>query len=306
MPEKDPASGHVFIGGKPQVLSADQQSQAKLLVQHCKESHQERPARRGWMATIAGTTYRVQRIPEQLDGTAIYALRCIDDRSRNLVDLGMSPRVAELLNTPTLKDGIVLVTGSTGSGKTTTAATMIAERLRNHGGFAITIEDPIEHLLGGYYPDSGGLCYQVCLDAENDDFAPAIREALRSAPAMVQPMLLIGEVRGNEGAAELIRAGASGYLVVSTIHGASIPDAIRRLIAISQTKEAADMAAAALRLVIHQEITHHRLKTTVLYVNTPGIQSKIRTGKLESLTSDMQYQATQLRLERSLIHPPPQ
>lgn len=125
--------------------------------------------------------------------------------------------------------GLILVAGEMGSGKTTTAVSVIVERLKRFGGLAIAVEDPPETRLNGSHGQNGR-CIQIEADRNNGGYAEPLIKALRSGAEMI----LIGEIRDAETAVEVIKASINGHLIISTIHSGSITQAISRLAAMSK------------------------------------------------------------------------
>lgn len=152
-------------------------------------------------------------------GDICVVLRLIPWRIRTFQELGLGHHVQELLHRPR---GLILVTGPTGSGKTTTLATMIDYINRNRKQHIITIEDPIE------YRHSHNQCVisQRELGADVPDFTEALRRALRQAPDVI----LVGEMRDLESTRLAIAAAETGHLVLSTVHTNSAQETIERII----------------------------------------------------------------------------
>lgn len=207
-----------------------------------------------------GRAWRVYRDHSEF-GTQV-SIRRLPVDAPSLGDLQYSNLyVNEILRSQWLNDGgLVLVSGLTGQGKTTTAAGTIRTRLERFGGRAITVEDVIETTLEGRW--GTGSCRQILVNYEHKDtklqgFAGAIRRAYRSMPATRPGMLYIGEVRDAETATEVLKAAANGMLVVTTIHSFDTSSALLRLATLAEHAmgEAAHLALSqALRVVINQEL----------------------------------------------------
>jgi twitching motility protein PilU len=127
-----------------------------------------------------------------------------------IADLAMAPR------------GLVLVTGPTGSGKSTTLAAMIGHRNRNAPGHIVTIEDPIEFV----HADHKSLVSQREVGTDCDSFNTALRDALRQTPDVI----LIGEMRDIESATAAVHFAETGHLVLSTLHSTNASQAIERVL----------------------------------------------------------------------------
>jgi len=142
-------------------------------------------------------------------------------------NLGFPPIVASHLCSLGRATGLLLVSGATGSGKSTTLASLLKEFLSKEGGYAFTIENPIEMPLDGIYRcPSGdfGLCKQT--SAPGGQWEEGLKSALRSAPRYI----LLGEIRTPDVACLALQAAMSGHLIFSTIHANSVPDAVNALV----------------------------------------------------------------------------
>lgn len=206
--------------------------------------------------------FRVQRIVH-INGV-IFAFRRIKDKVPNLNDLGVPNVVRQILLHPNLKKGgLIILVGETGQGKSTTCAAAIKERLNVFGSFALTLEDPPELPLHG--KQGKGYCIQR--EVPSEEFAEALKGALRSYPTTNGNILYVGEIRDSKTAKEVMKAITSGHLVFSTIHGGSIQDGIERLVTYisgesmssGEGKNDRDILAGALRLVVHQVLVENPL-----------------------------------------------
>ncbi|WP_346769575.1 ATPase, T2SS/T4P/T4SS family [Cupriavidus oxalaticus] len=170
-----------------------------------------------------------------------YALRLSPKVVQNLGELKLGAEASQLLlDEDFRKGGLILVAGDTGSGKTTTAYATVKERLARYGGYCLTVESPVEKELEGFHGD--GYCEQV--DATNTGFKSEVASAMRKFPAETRSMFFFGEVLDEEAAAELARLIGRGHLVITTIHSATMEQAIEMLIALPS--EAAKLTRAAL------------------------------------------------------------
>jgi twitching motility protein PilT len=217
-----------------------------------------------------------------------FALRTLKDNIWPLARLQFRQAYNDMLMNGDLKrqGGLVLISGSTGSGKSTTAATVIAARLRKFGGFCLTLEDPPEEPLQGWH--DGGYCEQVQI--VNGDYRDALVRGLRCFPSKDRSMLLLGEVRNTVAASELLRIGVDGHLVFSTIHANGITEALQRLLNLAREDvgeyEARMLLANSLRLCVHQRLDNNIPQVTMLPV-TPQIASIIKDGTTMNLTDEI-------------------
>ena len=140
--------------------------------------------------------------------------------------LGFTLSVNKILQSLGDKKGLILVAGSSSSGKTTTMASMLKKYLQLEGGYAITIEDPIELPLSGVYKTIKGdlgVCHQTSL--EGKDKIEGIKNVLRSKPNYI----FLNEIDSSETAEEILKAATSGYLVIASIKAGGINDALKIL-----------------------------------------------------------------------------
>ena len=152
-------------------------------------------------------------------GTMAAAIRLLPDKIPTLDELHLPPALAELTNR---KQGLVLVTGPTGSGKSTTLATLIGMINRNHPHHIITIEDPIEY----YHENENSVFEQMEVGHDAESFASALRSILRQSPDVI----LVGEMRDPETMAAAVTAAETGHLVFSTLHTNDTIQAVGRIV----------------------------------------------------------------------------
>ncbi|MFL6256755.1 MAG: type IV pilus twitching motility protein PilT [Pyrinomonadaceae bacterium] len=155
----------------------------------------------------------------QQRGSVGMVLRVIPDRVRSITELGLPPVIERIAEE---QRGLVLVTGTTGSGKSTTLAAMIDHMNSNRGGHIITIEDPIEFL----HRDKKCFVTQREVDVDTRSFAEALRGALRQDPDVI----LVGEMRDHETIETALTAAETGHLVLSTLHTLDATETIRRIV----------------------------------------------------------------------------
>src|SRR3712207_2947660 len=146
-------------------------------------------------------------------------LRVIPDKVRSLADLGLPPSIEKIADE---QRGLILVTGTTGSGKSTTLAAMIDHMNSTRGGHIITIEDPIEFL----HRDKNSFVTQREVDVDTRSFAEALRGALRQDPDVI----LVGEMRDHETIETALTAAETGHLVLSTLHTLDATETVRRIV----------------------------------------------------------------------------
>ncbi|MDQ3037969.1 MAG: type IV pilus twitching motility protein PilT, partial [Myxococcota bacterium] len=198
--------------------------------------------------------------------------------------LGIPPKVLELCH---LSKGLVLVTGPTGSGKSTTLATLIDVINSSRSDHIITIEDPIEFV----HTNKGCLVNQREVGVHTNGFKSALRAALREDPDIV----LVGEMRDLETIAIAIETAETGHLVFGTLHTTSAPSTVDRIIdqfPADRQAQIRTMLSESLRGVVAQMLCKKkgggRVAAYEVLVATPAVANLIREGKTFQLKSVMQ------------------
>jgi twitching motility protein PilT len=200
------------------------------------------------------------------------------------------------------RDGLILVSGPTGHGKTTTSFALLADFLRRYGGVAITVEDPVEYALDGPVGDYG-YCYQVQVD-NNEDWATPLKRALRWTPRY----LFVGEVRSPRAAEQILRAATTGHLVITTIHAGSIEESFMGLLHLAEqaigTGAANYMLAQGLTAAWHQTLNANgpylRYVFTEENNNGDPVRSLIRENKIGMINSYIDKQIARMSVMRGV------
>ncbi|MBR2522908.1 MAG: PilT/PilU family type 4a pilus ATPase [Clostridiales bacterium] len=200
-------------------------------------------------------------------------------------DLGLPDVIKSLA---TAQNGILLVTGPTGSGKTTTLSAVVDYINKNEAKHVITIEDPIEYI----YPHNRAMIHQRELHRDTPSFAKALHSALREDPDII----LVGEMRDFETIKAAITAAETGHLVLSTLHTQSAAQTIDRIIDGSPVDEQATIRsqfATSIRGVISQQLLptadgNGRVLTTEVMVGTNAISNLIREDKVVMIPGAIQ------------------
>jgi twitching motility protein PilT len=190
------------------------------------------------------TRFRVNVFQQR--GTYSIVLRVIPNGVPTTEQLGLPPEVDRVAE---LKNGIVLVTGPTGSGKSTTLAAIIHTINRDHAYHIVTIEDPIEYL----HPHLQSTVNQREVGSDTSSFALALRAALRQAPKVI----LIGEMRDIETIETAMEAAETGHLVLSTLHTIDAAKTVERILGVfpkEQEQFIRRRFAASFRYVISQRL----------------------------------------------------
>jgi twitching motility protein PilT len=212
-------------------------------------------------------------------------MRSIPQTIRNLEDLGLPQSVENFAYLPR---GLVLVTGPTGSGKSTTLASILDVANRNRTDHIMTIEDPIEFL----HTHQRCVVNQREVGEDTNDFAAALKHVLRQDPDII----LVGELRDLETTSVAITAAETGHLVLATLHTQSAAQTIDRLIDIfppGQQRQIRAQLANCLQGVVTQSLVPRRDgagRTIVceIMMATPAIRNLIREGKIHQIPSFLQ------------------
>ena len=155
----------------------------------------------------------------QQRGSVSIVLRVIPDHAKSTSELGLPPVIDRIADE---QRGLILVTGATGSGKSTTLAAMIDRINATRSGHVVTIEDPIEFL----HPDKKAFVTQREVDVDTRSFAEALRGALRQDPDVI----LVGEMRDYETIETALTAAETGHLVLSTLHTLDATETVTRIV----------------------------------------------------------------------------
>ena len=212
-------------------------------------------------------------------------LRQIPNEMIPLKKIGLPEEINELLYKPR---GLILVTGPTGSGKTTTLTSMLNFINENRACHIIPIEDPIEF----YHNHKKSVFTQREIGADVPSFAEAIRRALRQDPDVI----LVGEMRALETMGAAITAAETGHLVFGTLHTTGAASTVDRMVGAFPTDQqgqirmqlSVGLVAVISQLLIPRIDKPGRVAAFEIMVNTPSIASMIRDGNTHRITSDIQ------------------
>ena len=225
-----------------------------------------------------GVRFRLNVFLER--GRVSAAFRMVSTNIPNFDVLGLPPVLARLAN---MHNGLVLVTGPAGSGKSTTLAAVVDWINRNRRAHVITIEDPIEY----YHSDIHSFVSQREVGSDTTSFAEALRQALRQDPNVI----MVGEMRDTETILTAVTAAETGHLVLSTLHTPNTVQSIDRILDTfsgDQQKQIRMLLSTSLRGVISQKLLQRsdgkgRVPAVEVLVCTSTIQSLILEGNTKEI-----------------------
>lgn len=259
----------------------------KTLIYSCMEDEQKRIFEENFELDFAVNipkvaSFRVNTFNQMRGIAAVF--RVIPEKAPTLEELDAPPVFKSLLD---LANGLILVTGPTGSGKSTTLAAMVNEININQKCHIITIEDPIEFI----HESKTSLINQRQVHRDTKDFAAALRSALREDPDVI----LVGEMRDLETIRLALTAAETGHLVMATLHTSSAPRTISRIIDVFPTGEKniiRNMLSESLQAVICQTLVKKasggRVAAHEIMLGTPAIRNLIREDKISQMSTIIQ------------------
>ncbi len=238
--------------------------------------------------SIPGTARFRVNVMRQLNGMGA-VFRAIPTTARTMDELKLPPAVRTLCK---VKNGLILVTGKTGSGKSTTLAAMIDDINRRVQGHIVTIEDPIEFV----HLRKSCLISQREIGVHAASFASALLSALREDPNVI----LVGELRDLETMSIAVTAAEMGILVMGTLHtngAAATVDRMVNAFPADKQSHVRTMLSTSLRGVVSQQLIPRtdkqgRVAALEILINTPAVANLIRQGKMDQLENAMQSGAT--------------
>jgi twitching motility protein PilT len=212
-------------------------------------------------------------------------LRQIPTKMLTLAEIGLPAQIKDLLFKPR---GLILVTGPTGSGKTTTLASMINIINQERDCHIITVEDPIEY----YHPHKKSVVTQREVGVDVPTFKEALRRALRQDPDVI----LVGEMRDLETMEAAITAAETGHLVFATLHTTGAARTVDRIVDAFPTNQqeqvrtqlSTSIVAVISQILMPRKDKPGRIAAFEIMIATPSIRSLIRENKTFRITSDLQ------------------
>ncbi len=214
------------------------------------------------------------------------AFRIINDKIRSIEEIGLP--LDHVLPLTRYQNGLVLVTGSVGSGKSTTLAALVDFINRDREDHILTLEDPIEYV----FESKGCHVNQREVHKHTESFARALRGALREDPDVI----MVGEMRDLETIQLALTAAETGHLVLGTLHTGNAPRTLDRVLDVfptDQREQIRIMVSESLRGILSQQLVpridgNGRALALELLVNTPAVSNCIREGKTFMLPGVMQ------------------
>ncbi|GIX44334.1 MAG: twitching motility protein PilT [Candidatus Sumerlaea sp.] len=232
-------------------------------------------------------------------GAVEAAFRVVSENIRTLRELGMPPVTEEIARR---NNGLVLITGPTGSGKTTTLAAMIHQINNEQHKMIICVEDPIEYI----HKNRKSIIKQREVTSDTKSFADALRHVLRQDPDVV----VIGEMRDLETIATALTAAETGHLVLATLHTPDAVQTVDRIIDVFppyQQQQVRIQLAGTLQAIIAQQLVpvpmgRGRVVATEILIATVGVRNIIRNAKTEQLYTvlQMNYELGMMTMDKSL------
>jgi len=221
-------------------------------------------------------------------GTVEAAFRFINRSNPSLEELGLPPVVKTFCQ---LSEGLILITGATGSGKSTTMAAMIEEISRTRSGVIVVLEDPIEYV----YPPALSLIKQREIGRDTRSFSSGLRHALRQDPDVIA----VTELRDQDSVQIALQAAETGHLVLATFHAADPVKALDRILEMFGAEMLPQIRAQmgnGLKAVVSQRLLPRadgrgRVLASEILTVSPAISSCLRLGRMEQIVGIMEIGA---------------
>lgn len=228
--------------------------------------------------------YRASVVKQRLGYDMVF--RIINTKMRTMEEIGLP--IEHIIPLTRYQNGLILVTGSVGSGKSTTLASIVDFINTDREDHILTLEDPIEYV----FESKGSHVNQREVHKHTESFARALRGALREDPDVI----MVGEMRDLETIQLALTAAETGHLVLGTLHTGNAPRTLDRVLdvfPINQRDQIRIMVSESLRGVLSQQLIptadgESRALATELLVNTPAVANCIREGKTYMLPGIMQ------------------
>ena len=217
-------------------------------------------------------------------GEPFASLRPLPDAPPVPSEVGFTSQIIKLVTS--LNEGLILISGPTGSGKTTTIACLVETINQTRQHKIVTIEDPIEFLFSG--KQSEIIQREVGVDVES--YSTGLREALRQNPDVI----VVGEIRNAETAMVALQAAETGHLVIGSVHARSVVETVTRFVLLAAEKSSEEVRyifGTAMRLIANQRLLRKRRGGRVVVreicVHAPKVESVILSGNEQELENYM-------------------
>jgi twitching motility protein PilT len=267
----------------PEVGPTDARQLADALMPPHKAEEFSRTREADFAYTMAGVGRFRVNVLRQSDTVGL-AIRWVSPEDLTLDDLALPDSIRDLADA---RRGLILVTGPTGAGKTTTIATLLGFINRTRRAHIVTIEDPIEVV----FTDAMSVIRQREVGRDTESYGAALRQSLRQDPDVI----FLGEIRDHETALAAIQAAQTGHLVMSTMHTIDASETISRIVEMfppAQQQQMRVSVAGALRGVVSQRLLeradgHGRVPAVEIMRNTGRIYDRILDPQLEPSIHDV-------------------
>ncbi len=232
----------------------------------------------------AGGGLRLRVNIQRQSGRLAAAVRALPQRIPALADLNLPEHLVDLVQP---RNGLVLICGPTGSGKSTTLAALLDHLNRTEFRHVITIEEPVEY----QHHSRQSVFEQVEIGSDSPSFAAALRSALRRDPDVI----LVGEMRDLETMATAITAAETGHLILSTLHTADVAQAVHRIVDVypgEQQAHVAQQLSLSLSAIVCQQLVpmangRGRVPAVEVLRATYAVRNHIRRGNLDRLYNEL-------------------
>lgn len=234
---------------------------------------------------LHGRRFRVSQMVTR--GKLRWVLRLLPENIPNPADIKVPTTALKAFLEA--KNGLFLICGATGSGKSTTIASMVLHRAKRRREHVVSFEDPIEFVYPGHIPS---LVSQREMGSDEQDFAAALRASLRQAPDVI----IIGEIRDGETAEIALQASETGHVVVATLHTSSAAQTVQRFLKLipSERLESSQASLAdSLRLIMCQRLLlddkqRKRFPVHEVLLQYDGVINIIRRGDFKKLDQELE------------------